>query len=166
MTTPQLAILTSKADPLLYDHLVRRWQSGAERASQRQDQGFVRAWVADMNRGDARLEALEKRDGSVVVREDDDGAVNTELVTDDTSRTPDAPRTRTGDYEQWTSQMAIRFVAGRDKDFDYAAVDTDDALDDSPESLMDKDMAHLDAQEPEFLVPQDELKGETGVQDY
>ncbi|KAI0476425.1 coiled-coil domain-containing protein-domain-containing protein [Xylariaceae sp. FL0804] len=262
------------ADPLLYDALVRRFQSAEEREREGRARGYGRTLETDLLRGEARLAHLagghddhqngadsdrgggreggpfglsaHATDGDAYIREYAMGVANEDddVVVDDIPVTLPKPSSlrRSGlvrqgsaagpgdhradgavpaaaaaaaaaaaveigdaaeeDKEEeeddeasaararWHAFLRRRFVLGRDDDFDYGAVDGDDALD-AIERREQQD-AWFDDEEPSFLAAGDgederekqerqeeeeeekskgviverPLTGETGVQDF
>ena len=60
--------------------------------------------------------------------------------------------------------MGARFVQGRDSDFNYDLVDSDETWDteEDQEALDD----YVEQEKPQWAVDVSKLQGETGVQDY
>ena len=75
---------------------------------------------------------------------------------------------------RWRWEMEMRFVGGRDDDFDYETVDGDDRLDDRIGEERDAEEQWFDGESPNFVIGEDEIKkkrskeleGETGIQDF
>lgn len=75
---------------------------------------------------------------------------------------------------RWVASMRARFVAGLDAEFDYAAVDADEAWDgDAREREREQEDAWFDEEEARFVGEGEgegggsrKLLGETGVQDF
>jgi hypothetical protein len=150
------------ADPLLYDRLIRRFQTAAEREAEGRRKGFSGMLEADLRRSEAKLRALAQpnpnalftytrgADGSIVAEEADE-----------------VPRTKEEGWHRWKFEMEMRFVRGEDADFDYAVVDGDDKWDDWEEERRKDLDKYLDEEEPYWVLREgEELKGETGVQDF
>ncbi|KAI1943497.1 hypothetical protein LOZ66_000080 [Ophidiomyces ophidiicola] len=150
------------ADPLLYDRLIRRFQTAGEREEEGRAKGYSGALEADLMRAELKMEALAHPDpnatmtytrgpqGEILAEEDDE-----------------IPATREEGEERWKTEMELRFLRGADPDFDYAAVDECEDYDD----LSEEQDKYFDDEEPEWLVEkgedgQVELRGETGVQDF
>ncbi|KAI5293892.1 hypothetical protein KEM52_005049 [Ascosphaera acerosa] len=155
------------ADPLLYDRMVRAFQSAEEREQEGRDKGFAGTLRADLLRGEARLAALNTPTASDAfsVTRGRDG----ELLVEDRD---DAPATREEGLARWRWEMEMRFVRGADDDADYAAIDQDEDLD--AYNLQGREDAYYDDEEPAWASQVDEhgnrvereLQGETGVQDF
>ncbi|EFW16310.1 hypothetical protein D8B26_006010 [Coccidioides posadasii str. Silveira] len=150
------------ADPLLYDRLIRRFQTASEREEEGRAKGYSGELEADLMRAELKMEALAHPDpnttftyargphGEILAEEEDE-----------------IPATREEGKERWRSEMELRFLRGADQDFDYATVDECDDYDDQSE----EQEKYFDEEEPEWLVETDEngnprLQGETGVQDF
>ncbi|KAF1985471.1 hypothetical protein K402DRAFT_334406 [Aulographum hederae CBS 113979] len=154
------------ADPLLYDRLVRHFQTSAERTAEDRAKGWSGIVEADIERSEAKLQALANPDpnATVTYRLGEDG----EIVEEDADEDMDGnPQTKEQALEEWKSVMTLRFLAGDDDDFEYETVDEDERLDFCPEAERDMEEAYFDAQEPVQVREDGEpLTGETGVQDF
>lgn len=66
--------------------------------------------------------------------------------------------------------MTVRFVSGKDDDFDYKAIDESEEYDDRQTEERERQEEWFDEEEPESSPGQDDakgtLEGETGIQDY
>lgn len=113
------------ADPLLYDRLVRRFQSAAEREAEGRRKGFSGVLEADILRSEAKIDALSHTEPNVAITYErgPDG----QIVAEDKG---DAPQSKEEGIEMWRKQMEWRFLKGDDADFDYFSVDNDEAYDD------------------------------------
>jgi Coiled-coil domain containing protein (DUF2052) len=75
---------------------------------------------------------------------------------------------------RWRWEMEMRFIKGRDSDFDYSTVDGNDEYDDRTAEELDAEERYFGAETPEFVIGEDrvkrseskELEGETGIQDF
>jgi len=151
------------ADPILYDRLVRRFQTTAEREAEGRRKGFSGTLEADLRRSEAKMEALAAnpnpnalftyargKDGEIVAEETDE-----------------VPGSKEEGWLRWKFEMEMRFVRGEDADFDYKVVDEDERWDDWEEERRRDLEGYLDGEEPSWVVCEGEpLKGETGVQDF
>ncbi|KAI5306565.1 hypothetical protein KEM56_000260 [Ascosphaera pollenicola] len=155
------------ADPLLYDRMIRRFQSAEERQKEGREKGFSGIFQADLMRGEARLEALNKPhsgDAFSCTR-----GSNGEILIEDRD---DVPKTKEEGFTRWKWEMEMRFVRGGDHDFDYPTVDQNEELDEY--NWNDREEKYYDEEEPDWVTETDEhgkrlervLKGETGVQDF
>ncbi|KAI1130991.1 coiled-coil domain-containing protein-domain-containing protein [Nemania abortiva] len=208
------------ADPVLYDALIRRFQSHEEREKEGRAKGFGRVLEVDLLRGEARLSKL----GSDAPRESNggtnggleagglrprqetansrsrsssenpepssalDAGMNWEeleaLETHDLEKRS-APQTAEEGRTRWDEFLRLRFVAGRDEDFNYRAVDEDEEYD--ALERREQEDAWFDNEEPSWVGESDDdddddgndekeegkkmdverpLTGETGVQDF
>ncbi|WEW55932.1 hypothetical protein PRK78_001367 [Emydomyces testavorans] len=149
-------------DPLLYDRLIRRFQTANEREEEGRVKGYSGALEADLMRAELKMEALARPDphatftyargphGEILAEEEDE-----------------IPVTKEEGQERWRSEMFLRFLRGADQDFDYATVDQCEDYDD----LSEEQEKYFDEEEPEWLVEKGEngkmeLQGETGIQDF
>ncbi|KAK4248699.1 hypothetical protein C7999DRAFT_40094 [Corynascus novoguineensis] len=136
------------SDPLLYDFLIRRFQTPAEREAEGRAKGYARVLEGSLLRGEERLAKLRER----------------------TLMPP--PKTREEGLAQWEAYLRDRFIRGEDDDFDYALVDDDDEYD--VLDRVDREEAWFEEEDPEWATSGEEgergkekiLRGETGVQDY
>ncbi|KAI1343518.1 hypothetical protein F5Y15DRAFT_412302 [Xylariaceae sp. FL0016] len=143
------------ADPLLYDALVRRFQSAEEREREGRRKGYGRVLEMDLVRGEARLSHLAQdttrstisssaADQDAYIREFADAPVPRARDLDPDNPSSDrgsgsgdsAPPTHNtprdvpaaGPEEgraRWDDFLRRRFVLGRDDEFDYRVVDED-----------------------------------------
>ncbi|KAI1178881.1 coiled-coil domain-containing protein-domain-containing protein [Nemania sp. FL0916] len=202
------------ADPVLYDALIRRFQSHEEREKEGRAKGFGRVLEVDLLRGEARLTRL-----SDDTRRSANGATTGEVSTNghvppgapsrsssEDQQSAEIEASKAGvDWEElealeahdldkrsapesaeegrarWDDFLRLRFIAGRDDDFDYHPVDEDDEYDalerreqedawfDNEEpgwaGESDDDEAELDEEGKKVDVERP-LTGETGVQDF
>ncbi|KAJ4502793.1 hypothetical protein HRR83_009493 [Exophiala dermatitidis] len=178
---PQLEL----ADPLLYDRLIRRFQSSAEREAEGRQKGFSGVLEADLLRSEAKLDALAHPDPNSMFtyKRGPDG----EILAEDSD---DVPANKEEGFARWQWEMEARFVRGDDDDFDYSAVDVNPEYDDVKTEEREAEERYFDQQEPEFVVETEEeeaeekesglgdgddrqkrrksheLQGETGIQDF
>ncbi|KAK1830238.1 coiled-coil domain-containing protein 97 [Podospora conica] len=181
------------ADPLLYDTLIRRHQTPAEREAEGRARGYARVLEGSLLRGEERLARLA-------------GPARPESVFRDGTAPPEAavsplegvdeplppPETKTEGQAQWTHFLRERFVRGGDEEFEYAVVDGDEELDvvervEREEAWFDEESPGWDLGEEEdgggdgdvdmdregdgdaakeARRKEKELQGETGVQDF
>ncbi|KAJ4017980.1 hypothetical protein NW752_001890 [Fusarium irregulare] len=146
------------ADPVLYERLVKRFQTASEREAEGKAKGYGRTLEADLQRGESKLRQL---------KEDDQGtSSNSDL--EHPWEKPAADKAH--GMLLWHAFLQERFVHGLDDDFDYTPVDADEDLD----TMLRRDAqdAWFDDEEPSW-VHEDEpslqantRQGETGVQDF
>lgn len=162
-------MLTYLSDPLLYDRLVRRFQTPAEREAEGRKKGYSGILEADLYRGEAKMEALRQPDPETTFayRRGQNGEILAE-------EKDEVPPTKEEGMARWKWEMEQRFVRGADDDFDYSPVDTNDAYDDRAEEELAAEEEYFGQEEPHFVVGEDavsrsqsqELQGETGIQDF
>jgi len=159
LNNPELEL----ADPLLWDRLIRRFQSAAEREAEGKRKGFSGILEADILRGEAKTEALQHPDaGSLFTyKRGPDGEILAE-------EKDEVPLDKSDGMQRWRLAMETRFVRGADDDFDYREVDENEAYDDHKIEEQEAADKYFDEEEPEFVekTKSRELQGETGIQDF
>ncbi|OKL63950.1 hypothetical protein UA08_00674 [Talaromyces atroroseus] len=146
------------ADPLLYDRLIRRFQTPAEREAEGRAKGFSGILQTDLLRSEAKIDALAHPDPNAMLSYK--RGPNGEIIAEDKD---DIPATKEEGQKRWQWEMEMRFLKGADYDFDYSAVDENDEYDDWNE----EQERYFDEEEPEWILEdQCKLAGETGIQDY
>jgi hypothetical protein len=149
---------------LLYDRLIRRFQTPQEREAQGREKGFSGVLQADMQRSEAKMDALANPDPNAMLSytRGPDG----EILAEDRD---DIPASKEDGEKAWQWEMGLRFMRGDDPDFDYKTVDDNDEYDDRTE---EQDQ-YFEDEEPEWVVDdvrgddaRSRLQGETGVQDF
>ncbi|PGH09989.1 hypothetical protein GX51_00255 [Blastomyces parvus] len=152
------------ADPLLYDRLIRRFQSATEREEEGRAKGYSGVLEADLLRSEAKMEALAHPDPNATVTYT--RGPNGEILAEDQD---EIPETKEEGAERWRWEMELRFLRGADHEFDYNTVDQNEEYDDWNE----EQERYFDDEEPHFMLDDDneshkkeELKGETGIQDF
>ncbi|KAJ5794898.1 hypothetical protein N7457_001497 [Penicillium paradoxum] len=150
------------ADPLLYDRLIRRFQTPEEREAAGRAKGFSGVLETDLMRSEAKMEAIANPDPNSMMSytRGPDG----EILAEDLDEIP--PNKEEGE-RLWKWEMGLRFIRGNDPDFDYKAVDENEKYDDES----DKQDQYFEDQEPEWVVDNGSdtranLQGETGIQDF
>lgn len=155
--------LTDFTYPLLWDRLIRRFQSAAEREAEGKRKGFSGILEADILRGEAKTEALQHPDaGSLFTyKRGPDGEILAE-------EKDEVPLDKSDGMQRWRLAMETRFVRGADDDFDYREVDENEAYDDHKIEEQEAADKYFDEEEPEFVekTKSRELQGETGIQDF
>ena len=150
------------SDPLLYDRLVRRFQSSAEREKEGKERGYTGNLEADLVRSEAKLAALRDpaMQSAVVYQRADDGSITAvEADRDERAQNREEGRMR------WEDIMGQRFLKSEDKDFDYTEVDENEEYDDRSEEDRRALQRYLDTEEAAF-VGDGKPEGETGIQDF
>jgi Coiled-coil domain containing protein (DUF2052) len=154
---------------LLYDRLVRRFQTATEREEEGRKKGYSGILEADLYRGEAKMEALKNPDPSSVLayRRGPDGQILAE-------EKEEVPANKAEGFARWRWEMEARFIRGRDDDFEYRAVDGNDEYDDHALENLEAEERYFDNETPEFVSGEGaikktesiELNGETGIQDF
>ncbi|OLN86065.1 hypothetical protein CCHL11_05192 [Colletotrichum chlorophyti] len=154
------------ADPLLYDKLIRKFQTPAEREAEGRSKGYSRVLESSLLRGEARLADLKSStDSSSAAAQDPTREFTTQPELS-------KPQSREEGVERWCEFLTERFVHGHDDDFDYAPVDQNEDLD--VMERRDAEEAWFDAEDPSWASDADEdvverekpKRGETGIQDF
>ncbi|KAL4920890.1 coiled-coil domain-containing protein-domain-containing protein [Aspergillus aurantiobrunneus] len=153
------------ADPLLYDRLIRRFQSPAEREAEGRAKGFSGVLHTDLLRSEAKMDALSQPDPHAMFTYA--RGPNGEILAEDRD---EIPGSKEEGEEAWRWEMTLRFLRGEDVDFDYTVVDGNEEYDD----LEEEQQRYFDDEEPEWLVEGEgeggdvraRLQGETGIQDF
>jgi hypothetical protein len=142
-TSPDLEL----ADPLLYDRLIRQYQTPAER----EEQGRLRGWSgvleADLTRAEAKVAALAESENIPIE------------IRAETAR-GEAVATKEEGEELWRETMTLRFLEGRDGDADYKAIDESENWDDWVTRRRDEEEQYFDAETPSMVT------SDTGILDY
>ncbi|OJJ82993.1 uncharacterized protein ASPGLDRAFT_128798 [Aspergillus glaucus CBS 516.65] len=152
------------ADPLLYDRLIRRFQSTAEREAEGRTKGFSGILQADLLRSEAKMDALAHPDPHAMFSYK--RGPSGEILAEDRD---EIPSSKEEGEKQWCWEMTMRFLKGENRDFDYATVDENDEYDDWNEAQEQ----YFDNEEPEWAIEDENggdidsrLQGETGIQDF
>ncbi|KAJ6132311.1 hypothetical protein N7471_007526 [Penicillium samsonianum] len=152
------------ADPLLYDRLIRRFQTTQEREAEGRAKGFSGVLETDLLRSEAKMDAISHPDPNAMMSytRGPDG----EILAEDRDEIP--PNKEEGE-RLWRWEMGLRFMQGNDSDFDYKTVDENDDYDDHT----DEQDQYFEDEEPEWVVDgtrgddaRPDLQGETGIQDF
>ncbi|KAF2758424.1 hypothetical protein EJ05DRAFT_351033 [Pseudovirgaria hyperparasitica] len=154
------------ADPLLYDRLIRRFQSSSEREAEGRAKGYSGILEADILRSEAKLNALAHPDPNSILtyKRGPDG----EILAEDKD---DVPVNQEEGRARWVYEMEMRFIRGDDKDFEYKTVDDNEDLDDISEEDRIREDAYFREEEPSWILDDEgggrkEVTGETGIQDF
>ncbi|GKU05104.1 coiled-coil protein [Fusarium langsethiae] len=146
------------ADPVLYERLVKRFQTASEREAEGKAKGYGRTLEADLQRGESKLTQLKEGDG-------------TENLTGDLEHPWEKPAAdKANGILLWHAFLEERFVHGLDEDFDYRPLDADEDLDtmlrrDAQDAWFDdEEPSWIDEEEPSIQAAR--RQGETGVQDF
>ncbi|RGP67903.1 coiled-coil protein [Fusarium longipes] len=146
------------ADPVLYERLVKRFQTASEREAEGKAKGYGRTLEADLQRGESKLTRLKEGDGA-------------DISNGDLEHPWEKPAAdKANGILLWRAFLEERFVHGLDEDFDFKPVDADEDLD----AMLRRDAqdAWFDDEEPSWIDEDEPLRqprtreGETGVQDF
>lgn len=152
------------ASPLLYDRLIRRFQSAAEREAEGVRKGFSGRMATDMWRVEARKDALAHPDPSSLFNYSRDARGEICAAEKD-----EVPLSKEEGREWWVDEMTQRFLRGEDNDFEYGDVDGKEVYD-GPEVERDIQDRYFDEMESDWDTDgegkEKVLQGETGIQDY
>jgi hypothetical protein len=151
------------ADPLLYDRLIRRFQTAREREAEGQRKGFSGQMSTDLWRAEAKKHALKYTDPNSLFTYT--RGPQGQIVEEDKD---EVPMTKEEGKAWWVDEMTQRFLSGADDDFEYKTVDENDKYDDEKER--DIQDAYFDSMDSDFDSDgegkEKVLTGETGIQDY
>jgi hypothetical protein len=152
------------ADPLLYDRLIRRFQTAAEREAEGRRRGTSAQIASDLLRAEAKKDALSRPDPHSLFTYN--RGPNGQILEEDKD---DVPMTKEEGRAWWVDEMTQRFLRGGDDDFEYKNVDGNVKYD-HPEQERDIEDAWFESIESD-LDSEGEgkekvLTGETGIQDY
>ena len=162
-------VLTSATDPLLYDTLIRRHQTPAEREAEGRARGYSRVLEGSLLRGEERLarlagESRPARPESLLRQSTSEtgtgeGTASTAVVSllggVDEALPP--PGTKTEGHAQWMHFLRERFIRGEDEDFEYATVDGDEELD--VIERVEREEAWFDGESPAWDLGEEEEEG-------
>ena len=155
------------ADPLLYDRLIRRFQTTSEREAEGRAKGYSGILEADLMRSEAKIEALAHPEANAMFSYK--RGENGEILAEEKD---EVPMTKEEGQKRWMWEMELRFLRGDDQDFEYVTVDESDQWDDWDAENRERLEEWLAAEEPEWVAKDGskgaemELKGETGIQDF
>jgi len=153
------------ADPLLYDRLIRRFQTASEREAEGRKKGFSGQMATDLWRAEAKKDALSQPDPNSLFTYS--RGPQGQIVEEDKD---DIPMTKEEGQAWWVDEMTQRFLRGGDDDFDYAKLVDGNAKYDDPEQERDLQEAYFESMESDFDSDgegkEKVLVGETGIQDY
>lgn len=152
------------ADPLLYDRLIRRFQTASEREAEGRRKGFSGQMATDLWRAEAKKDALAQPDPQSLFTYH--RGPQGQIIEEDKD---DIPMTKEEGQAWWRDEMTQRFLRGGDDDFEYGKVDNNVKYDD-PEQERDLQDAYFDSMESDFDSDGEGkekiLTGQTGIQDY
>lgn len=158
----------------MYDRLIRRFQSPAERKEDSKKKGYAGVLEADLWRGEAKLEALRQKDGysssvspTLTQNEanlgqgestfDNTGLIRKQMFDfiendyDNEEDEEDEPQNKADGEKMWRKEIERRFVTGRDEDFEeYDDVD-DGRWDDGLEEEREEEEKWFDEEEERWV---------------
>ena len=154
---------------MLYDLLIRRFQTPSEREAEGRQKGYSGILEADLYRSEAKIEALRHPDPQSMFAYK--RGPNGEILAEERD---EVPVTKEEGLSRWRWEIETRFVRGGDEDFDYNVVDGNPEYDDRVTEEREAEDRYFDAQEPEFVEGEEgttrskssRLEGETGIQDF
>lgn len=152
----------SLTDPLLYDRLIRRFQTAAEREAEGRAKGYSGILEADIMRSEAKLDALTHPDpnSTFQYRRGDNGEILAE-------EKDEIPTSKEDGQARWHWEMEMRFLRGDDHDFDYSTVDNNEEWDDKVQEERDRQDEYFAKEEPSWALEEGRsIQGESGVQDF
>ncbi|KAL7276520.1 hypothetical protein RUND412_000477 [Rhizina undulata] len=135
------------ADPILYDRLIRAFQTASEREAEGRAKGWSGILEADLERAEAKISAIASS-GAIPEPENDQG----ETVT-----------SKEEGIEMWRKAMTQRFLEGKDNDVDYASIDNNEDWDDWGQIERDAQDQYFDAESPSTVAGGGT---DTGIQDF
>lgn len=152
-------------DPVLYERLVKRFQSASERTAEGRAKGYGRTLEASLLRSESTLANLAEASNTPASLYAGRSSTNSPSSAENPWDAPAADKQQGLDL--WRSFLEDRFVHGRDDEFDYGKVDGDEDLD-----VWDRGNAEqewFEDEEPSWVEEGHNGAGrigETGVQDY
>lgn len=87
----------------------------------------------------------------------------------------EVPQNKEEGLQRWHKEMELMFLRGEDPDFEYAAVDENEAYDERGIEELEQEERYFDEEEPRWLKSDegsgvmertDAPTGQTGIQDY
>ena len=139
---------------------MRRFQTTAEREEEGRRKGYSGVLEADLWRSEAKIEALKrpKSSGVAYMR-----GKNGEILEE---KKDEVPESKEEGSVIWRKQIELLFLNGGDEDFDYSQVDDSEEYDDRETEEREAEEKWFDEEEPQSMVEQRPLEGQTGVQDF
>lgn len=138
------------ADPLLYDRLIRHYQTPSEREAEGRSKGWSGILEADITRSEAKVEAL---------RENPQETLESRAETNQGQTVSSKEEAE----QVWRETMILRFLEGRDEEADYATIDGNEEYDDYRQIERDAQDVYFDAESPSV---EGSTIGDTGIQDF
>ena len=147
---------------------MRRFQTPAEREEEGRKKGYSGVLEADLWRSEAKIEALTNTQdaGAMTYKRGPDGEILAE-------EGDEVPKTKEEGMQRWRKAMELRFLGGRDEDFEYSIIDEGEEFDDRGVEEREEEEKWFEEEEPQWVGDaQDDrtqelhVEGETGVQDF
>ncbi|KAL6874585.1 coiled-coil domain-containing domain-containing protein [Trichoderma longibrachiatum] len=158
------------ADPVLYERLVKNFQTPAEREADVKAKGYGRTLEADLVRGETKLANVHQSAEQPHGQSSGLDSENSKVVGDGGAGTnawdAEAENKEHG-LQMWHAYLEARFVEGMDEEFDYGQVDDNYEYDTM--AIQDAEDAWFDNEEPSWEDPASQSpvrRGETGIQDF
>ncbi|KUI64150.1 hypothetical protein VM1G_10926 [Cytospora mali] len=149
------------ADPDLYDTVVRRFQTPAEREAEGRSRGWGKVLESSLLRGEARLERVASSfTGDAPPARKTSSATRTTTSGEDIAAAAAAsfaidadlggskPETKEEGKAAWEDFLRERFVMGGDEEFDYAKVDGNEEFDEMEHRDLEEEW--FDEEDPEW----------------
>lgn len=159
----KLILTAYRADPVLFDALVRKWQSTAERDSRVKQKGIAEVLEAGLERAETRLALAEHGPTSSNSAEIE---ISQLVDVEDSPEEWTEPKDKDSAWELWKKIIGQQFINGRDDQFNYEKIDDDESLDESEHENQALLENYIEQEEGHWEVNPSEVKGETGVQDF
>ncbi|KAF2265116.1 hypothetical protein CC78DRAFT_553203 [Lojkania enalia] len=172
------------ADPLLYDRLIRRFQTDDEREVKGCNQGLEAVIARERGRVEGKQDLLQftpphsrfvyKLGFDDILGEDKDDVLESMDNNGNSLKNQDEDNDAMAESKEegkawWVDEMTQRFLRGGDENFDYTTVDGNHKYD-HPEEERDIEDAYFDSMDSDFDTDgegkEKVLTGETGIQDY
>lgn len=157
------------SDPDLYQKLVLKFQSPAEREAEVRSKGWGKTLESSLMRGEARLGKIapsatgdsipESTSTSPAAHSKSCGVKAIDFTV--ANLVDEQPATKEEGHAVWDAFLRERFVRGEDDDFDYGKVDENEDLDSLEQ--MDREEAYFDEEEPEWADDSDLDETNTGL---
>lgn len=150
---------------MLYERLVKRYQSAEERQAEGKKKGYGRTLEADLVRGETKISNIRPGAEADAISSSSPMSVARQRLKGGEPWDQDVSDKNQG-LELWKEYLCDRFIRGDDEEFDYTRVDSNEDLD--VLARADAEDEWFDQEEPSWHEEQGEasLQGETGVQDY
>ncbi|KFA47512.1 hypothetical protein S40293_02168 [Stachybotrys chartarum IBT 40293] len=146
--------------PVLYAHLIKQFQTPAERAAEGKAKGYGLTLEADLLRGESKMFKLSSTTTGRDTVTNTQNSLDAKL--DESWDQPAADRAQ--GQQLWRVFLSERFILGDDEDFDYTTVDGNEEYD--MMERQDEEEKWYDEEEPGWEAGASSRYSETGVQDF